>query len=128
MAVVPVFSSRPGWKAFWNERRRPQPHTMWTLLKAKQDFVRGMTARVIQGHISELHWIDVSQDLIFESHRAVLDGARGWQNRPLVPSTQSHFRPLRVKNRVEGLGAVYVALPFNVNGEKEVLGLWIAQT
>jgi putative transposase len=38
---------------------------------------------------------------------------------------------LRVKIRGEGLvknKAVYVALAFNANGEKDVLGLWIEQT
>jgi putative transposase len=41
------------------------------------------------------------------------------------------FDALRVKIRDEGLvknKAVYVALAFNTDGEKEVLGLWIEQT
>lgn len=49
--------------------------------------------------------------------------------RPVYPIV--FFDVLRVKIRDEGFvknKAVYVALAFNANGEKEVLGLWIEQT
>jgi putative transposase len=57
----------------------------------------------------------------------VLDEVREWQNRPLDPVYPIvFFDALRVKIRDESLvknKAVYVALAFNANGEKEVLGL-----
>jgi putative transposase len=57
---------------------------------------------------------------------------REWQNRPLDPVYPVvFFDALRVKIRDEGLvknKAVYVALAFNPDGEKDVLGLWIEQT
>ena len=63
---------------------------------------------------------------------AVLDEVREWQNRPLDPVYPVvFFDALRVRIRDEGLvknKAVYVALAFNTDGEKEVLGLWIEQT
>jgi putative transposase len=95
-------------------------------------YARGMTVREIQGHLTELYGIDVSPDLISRVTDAVLDEVREWQNRPLdsvYPIV--FFDALRVKIRDEGLvknKAVYVALAFNANGEKEVLGLWIEQT
>ena len=62
----------------------------------------------------------------------VLDEVREWQNRPLDPVYPiMFFDALRVKIRDEGLvknKAVYVALAYDGNGEKEVLGLWIEQT
>jgi putative transposase len=62
----------------------------------------------------------------------VLEEVRDWQNRPLDPVYPVvFFDALRVKIRDEGLvrnKAVYVALAFNNEGEKEVLGLWIEQT
>jgi putative transposase len=74
----------------------------------------------------------VSPDLISRVTDAVLDEVREWQNRPLDPVYPIVFLDaLRVKIRDEGLvknKAVYVALAFNANGEKEVLGLWIEQT
>jgi hypothetical protein len=54
------------------------------------------------------------------------------QNRPLDPvDPVIFFDALRVKLRDEGLvwnKAVHVALALNIEGEKEVLGLWIEQT
>ena len=95
-------------------------------------YARGMTVREIQGHLSELYGVDVSPDLISRVTDAVLDEVREWQNRPLDPVYPVvFFDALRVKIRDEGLvknKAVYVALAFNTDGEKEVLGLWIEQT
>jgi putative transposase len=95
-------------------------------------YARGMTVREIQGHLTELYGIDVSPDLISRVTDAVIDEVREWQNRPLDPVYPIvFFDALRVKIRDEGLvknKAVYVALAFNANGEKEVLGLWIEQT
>jgi putative transposase len=95
-------------------------------------YARGMTVREIRGHLSELYGVDVSPDLISRVTDAVLDEVREWQSRPLDPVYPViFFDALRVKIRDEGLvknKAVYVALAFNTDGEKEVLGLWIEQT
>ena len=95
-------------------------------------YARGMTVREIQGHLSELYSIDVSPDLISRVTDAVLEEVREWQNRPLDPVYPViFFDALRVKIRDEGLvknKAVYIALALTVEGEKEVLGLWIEQT
>jgi len=95
-------------------------------------YARGMTVREIQGHLTEIYGIDVSPDLISRVTDAVLDEVREWQSRPLdLVYPIVFFDALRVKIRDEGLvknKAVYVALAFNANGEKEVLGLWIEQT
>jgi hypothetical protein len=95
-------------------------------------YARGMTVREIQGHLTGLYGIDVSPDLISRVTGAVLDEIREWQSRPLGPVYPIvFFDALRVKIRDEGLvrnKAVYAALAFNANGEKEVLGLWIEQT
>src|SRR3954454_6673651 len=95
-------------------------------------YARGMTVREIQGHLAELYGTEVSPDLISKVTDAVLDEVRDWQNRPLDPVYPVvFFDALRVKIRDEGLvrnKAVYVALAFNSEGEKEVLGLWIEQT
>jgi putative transposase len=95
-------------------------------------YARGMTVREIQGHLNELYGVDVSPDLISRVTDAILDEVREWQNQPLDPVYPViFFDALRVKIRDEGLvknKAVYVALAFNADGEKEVLGLWIEQT
>jgi putative transposase len=95
-------------------------------------YARGMTVREIQGHLFELYRVEVSPDLISRVTDAVLEEVRDWQSRPLDPVYPVvFFDALRVKIRDEGLvknKAVYVALAFNAEGEKEVLGLWIEQT
>jgi putative transposase len=95
-------------------------------------YARGLSVREIQAHLRELYGVEVSPDLISRVTDAVLEEVREWQNRPLnsvYPVV--FFDALRVKIRDEGLvrnKAVYVALALNIEGEKEVLGLWIEQT
>src|SRR3954469_89722 len=95
-------------------------------------YARGLSVREIQGPLLELYGTEVSPDLISRVTDAVLDEVREWQNRPLDPVYPVvFFDALRVKIRDEGLvrnKAVYIALAFNNQGEKEVLGLWIEQT
>ncbi|HEY8445524.1 MAG TPA: IS256 family transposase [Thermomicrobiales bacterium] len=95
-------------------------------------YARGMTVREIQGHLAELYGAQVSPDLISRVTDAVLEEVREWQNRPLEAVYPIvFFDALRVKIRDEGMvknKAVYVALAYNGDGEKEVLGLWIEQT
>jgi transposase-like protein len=95
-------------------------------------YARGIPVREIQGHLAELYGTEVSPDLISRVTDAVLEEVREWQGRPLdaiYPIV--FFDAMRVKIRDEGLvknKAVYVALAYNSDGEKDVLGLWIEQT
>ena len=95
-------------------------------------YARGMTVREIRGHLDELYGLDVSPDLISAVTDEVLDEVAEWQNRPLEPIYPLvFFDALRVKVRDEGTvrnKAVYVALGVRIDGQKEVLGLWIEQT
>lgn len=94
-------------------------------------YARGMTVREIQGHLEEIYGIEVSPDLISSVTDAVLEEAREWQNRPLeslYPLVV--FDALRVKIRDDGLvrnKAVYLALGVQLDGTKDILGLWIEQ-
>jgi len=93
---------------------------------------RGMTDREIQGHLEEIYSIKVSPDMISRVTNAVLDAVKEWQNRPLDASYAIvYLDALRVKGREDGkscLKSVYTALGVNFEGQKEVLGLWIAET
>jgi putative transposase len=95
-------------------------------------YARGMTVREIQAHLKELYGVQVSPDLISRVTDAVIEEVRGWQNRPLETIYPLViFDALRVKIRDEGVvknKAVYLALGMNVDGIKQVLGLWIEQT
>src|ERR1700733_9328932 len=91
-------------------------------------YARGMTTREIQGHLREVYGVDVSATLVSDVTDAVLDEVRAWQNRPLEPIYGIVFLDaLYVKMRHEGRvenRAVYVALGIDLNGHKDVLGLW----
>jgi putative transposase len=95
-------------------------------------YARGMTVREIRGHLDELYGLDVSPELISAVTDEVLDEVAEWQNRPLEPLYPLvFFDALRVKVRDEGTvrnKAVYVALGVRIDGQKEILGLWIEQT
>jgi putative transposase len=91
-------------------------------------YARGMTTREIQGHLREMYGVEVSPALVSEVTDAVLDEVKAWQNRPLEPIYGIVFLDaLYVKMRHEGRvenRAVYVAMGVDLEGHKDVLGLW----
>ena len=91
-------------------------------------YARGMTTRDIQGHLEEIYGVEVSPTLISNVTDAVLDEVRAWQNRPLdAVYPIVYLDALVVKMREQGQvqnRAVYVAIGINMQGRKEVLGLW----
>jgi putative transposase len=95
-------------------------------------YSRGLSTRDIQGQVEELYGVEVSPTLISNVTNAVMDDVRAWQTRPLsCVYPILYFDALFVKSRQEGPvknKAVYLALGINLEGEKELLGLWIAET
>jgi putative transposase len=91
-------------------------------------YARGMTTREIQGHLQEMYGVEVSPTLISDVTDAVLDEVKAWQNRPLEPIygvvyLDALYVKMRHEGRVENR-AVYVAMGIDLDGRKEVLGLW----
>ena len=95
-------------------------------------YSRGLSTRDIQGQLEELYGAEVSPTLISNVTNAVMEDVRAWQSRPLSAVYPIlYFDALFVKSRQEGPvknKAVYLALGINLEGEKELLGLWIAET
>ncbi|QPK61954.1 IS256 family transposase [Methylomonas sp. LL1] len=108
--------------------------TRWTGFDDKiiSLYARGMTVREIQSHLEELYGTEVSPSLISSVTDAVADEVKTWQSRPLEPVYPIVYLDcIHVKVRDTGavrVKAVYLAIGINLNGEKKVLGLWIAQT
>ena len=92
-------------------------------------YARGMSTREIQGHLEEIYGVEVSPALISEVTDGVLEEVKAWQSRALEPLYPILFLDaLYVKIRHEGRienRAVYVAIGINLEGRKEVLGLWV---
>ncbi len=95
-------------------------------------YARGLTTREIQGHLLELYGTEVSPTLISAVTESVIDDLKAWQARPLEAVYPIvYLDALFVKSRQDGpvtARAVYLALAINLQGEKELLGLWIAKT
>ena len=91
-------------------------------------YARGMTTREIQGHLEEIYGVEVSPSLISSVTDAVIEEVKEWQSRPLEPLYPILFLDaLMVKMRHEGRvenRAVYVAVGIDLEGRKDVLGLW----
>jgi putative transposase len=94
-------------------------------------YARGLSTREIQGHLEEIYQVEVSPTLISNVTNAVMGEVKEWQNRSLdevYPIV--YFDALRGKVRDDGQiknKAVYLALGVNMEGHKELLGLWIAE-
>jgi transposase-like protein len=95
-------------------------------------YARGLSTREIGAQLEELYGVEVSPALISTVTGAVLDEVLAWQNRPLAALYPIvYFDALVVKSREDGRvrnKAVYVALGINLEGEKELLGLWMSET
>jgi len=93
---------------------------------------RGMSVRDIQAHLRELYGVAVGHDLISRVTDAVLEDVREWQARPLEDVYPILFLDALIVKVKDG-GAVrnkacYVAIGVNLEGERDVLGLWFQQT
>ena len=95
-------------------------------------YAAGLSTRDIRTHLEEIYGLKVSADLVSRVTDAVMEEVSGWQNRALEPMYPIVFLDaLRVKirdaeSRQVKNKAVYVALGVTPEGEREVLGLWIA--
>jgi putative transposase len=93
-------------------------------------YARGMSMRDIQATLEELYGVKASPELISQITDEVLESVGAWQNRPL----NTHYPILyldaiHVKIKDQGHvknKAIYVAIGVTMDGNKEVLGLWIS--
>jgi transposase-like protein len=94
-------------------------------------YSRGMTTRDIQAHLLEIYGVEISATLISNVTAEVSADVQAWQNRPLEQIYPIvYFDALFVKSRQSGVStsrAVYLALAINLEGRKELLGLWITE-
>jgi putative transposase len=94
-------------------------------------YSRGLTTREIQSHLEEIYGVEVSPALISIVTEAVAEEVKAWQNRPLdalYPIV--YMDAIRVKARGNGHvvnKAVYLAIGINIEGAKEVLGMWTSE-
>lgn len=93
---------------------------------------RGMSYSDVSEHIEDLYGISVSKAAISTITDKVIDAVKAWQQRPL----DSHYPfvwldAIHYKVKTDGHyknKAVYTVLGLNLEGKKEVLGLYLAES
>lgn len=94
-------------------------------------YAKGMTTREIVDTFKEIYDADISPTLISRVTNAVIDQVVEWQARPLDPVYPIVYLDcLVVKIRQDKQvinKAIYLALGVNIEGHKELLGMWISE-
>ncbi|AXX68857.1 IS256-like element IS1113 family transposase [Xanthomonas oryzae] len=94
-------------------------------------YARGMTTRDIESALVDVYGVEISHGLIAQMTDAVLEEARAWQSRPLeaiYPIVWLDGIVVKVQHNKQVINkAAHVVLGVNLRGEKEVLGLWLAE-
>lgn len=94
-------------------------------------YAKGMTTRDIEDALVDLYGVNISHTLIAQVTDAVLDEAKAWQTRPLeaiYPIVWLDGIVVKVQHNKQVVNkSAHVVLAVNLRGEKEVLGLWLAE-
>lgn len=94
-------------------------------------YAKGMTTREIAAAFKELYDADVSPALISKVTDTVMEQIVEWQNRPLdavYPIVYLDCIVLKVRQYSRVINkSVFLALGINIEGQKELLGMWLAE-
>src|ERR1700729_700232 len=91
-------------------------------------YAKGLTTGEIQAHLAEIYGTEVSRETISKITDEIVGDMLAWQSRPLdrvypvllIDAIVVKVRDSQVANR-----PVYVAIGVNLDGERDVLGLWL---
>lgn len=94
-------------------------------------YAQGMTTREIVTTFKEMYGADVSATLISKVTDAVIEQVVEWQSRPLDPVYPIVYLDcivVKIRQDKKVINkAIYLALGVNMEGHKELLGLWLAE-
>ncbi len=94
-------------------------------------YAKGMTTNDISAHVEDIYGLDVSDSTISRVTDKILPIAKEWQSRPLdsiyavVYLDAIHYH-VRCEGRIVKK-AVYIAIGINLDGIKDVLGMWVGE-
>jgi transposase-like protein len=94
-------------------------------------YAKGMTTGDVRAHLQEIYGSSLSKDTISRITDGIVDDMKAWQNRPLDPlypvliidAVVIKVRDSQVANR-----PVYVVIGVDMDGHRDVLGLWLGPT
>ena len=94
-------------------------------------YARGMSQRDIADTIEDIYGFEISHETISDITDRVVETAQEWQNRPLKKFYTFVFVDclyVMIRKDMETKScAVYVVLGYDVDGVKDILGLWIGE-
>jgi len=109
-----------------NQRRMPSVQD-----KVMHFYTTGLSTREIADTLKELYDADVSPTLISNITDAVIDKVIEWQSRPLdavYPIVYLDCIVLKIRQDKRVINkSVYLALGVNLEGQKELLGMWLSE-
>lgn len=94
-------------------------------------YAKGMTTADIKNHMFDIYGVEISKDMVSNITNKVLPLVSEWQNRPLsdiypiVYLDAVHFK-VRDSGKIVSRAA-YTVLGLNMEGKKEILGLWVGE-
>ena len=95
-------------------------------------YAKGMTVRDIQSQIKDIYGIEISPTFISSVTDKVMQTASDWQNRmldkiyPIIYMDALYYK-VRTDGRIINRAA-YVCLGVDMEGQKDILGLWIGES
>lgn len=94
-------------------------------------YAKGLSTRDIVEAFAEMYGAEVSAGLVSQVTNAVIEQVREWQNRPLdevYPIVYLDCIMLKIRQDKRVIKkAIYLALGVNLDGQKELLGMWISE-
>lgn len=95
-------------------------------------YAKGMTTSDIEAHIRDIYGVEVSDTTVSRITDKILPIAKEWQQRPLEGVYAVVFLDaIQYHVRSEGQvikKAVYIAIGIDLDGRKDVLGMWVGET
>jgi len=95
-------------------------------------YASGTSNRDINGQMKKIYGINVSPDMVTRITDKVMPIAKEWQERPLQPIYPILFLDGMVFNVIQDGSSTkktaYIVFGFNVDGHKEILGIWIGES
>jgi len=95
-------------------------------------YAKGMSNRDIEDHLRDIYGVEASAGLISRITDKIMPAAAEWQSRPLDPVYPIVFLDgivfkVRKDSRVINK-CLYTVLGVNMDGRKEILGMWLSET
>jgi putative transposase len=91
-------------------------------------YAKGMTTGDIANHLADIYGTDVSRELVSKVTDAVINEMTEWQSRPLdgiYPVVLIDAIVMKVRDGLVANRPVYVAMGITVDGQRDVLGMWV---